>query len=67
MEIREYDNLKGKLITIADDIHLPISTNLHAISLEGKVQNFDFVVIEKAFEEATIVEDEGEGEKEVEE
>jgi hypothetical protein len=47
------------LITIVGDLHLPISTNLHVVLLEGKVQKFDFVAIEKAFDEATTMEDEG--------
>jgi hypothetical protein len=63
VEIKEYNNLKWKLITIANDLHLPISTNPHAILLEGKVQKFDFVAIKNASDEATTTEDEGEGEE----
>ncbi len=43
VEIKEYDNLKRKLITIVDDIHLSISTNHDVVLLEGKIQKFDFV------------------------
>jgi hypothetical protein len=63
MMIRKYDNLKGKLITIVDDIHLPISRN-HVVLLEGKVQKFNFVAVEEAYEETTTMEDDGEGEEE---
>jgi hypothetical protein len=64
VEFREYDNLKGKLIIVVDDIHLLISTNLDVVSLEGKVQKFNFVATKEAYEETTTVEDEGEGEEE---